>query len=343
MIDLGNPFQLLYYASKGNKDGVLGELEKGVSPNLADYEKRTALHLASCEGHMEVVELLLEKEANVNSVDRRGRTGAYGEIYLVKWRGTNVAAKTIRPSIASNIRVKNIFLKELALWQRLLHPNIVQFLGVLNCDRLIFLTEYLCNVGSLYDILKKKGRLDPVTVVAYALDIARGVNYLHQNKPHPVIHRDLTPRNILQDEAGRLKIIDFGLSKITLEKESYGAYKMTGGTGSYRYMAPEVYRRESYGKHVDVFSFALVVYEMFHGGPTNRRESPESVADRRAYEDARPSLSSSVYPNAMKKLLQECWHKDPESRPSFEEIITQLELIQEKQQDKENESCCFPF
>ncbi|XXG85125.1 hypothetical protein AAC387_Pa11g0272 [Persea americana] len=394
MIDLGNPFQLLYYASKGNKDGVLGELEKGVSPNLADYEKRTALHLASCEGHMEVVELLLEKEANVNSVDRRGRTplsearffghkdickileaqggadmlvgdsqgrccvidcnevdmneatligeGAYGEIYLVKWRGTNVAAKTIRPSIASNIRVKNIFLKELALWQRLLHPNIVQFLGVLNCDRLIFLTEYLCN-GSLYDILKKKGRLDPVTVVAYALDIARGMNYLHQNKPHPVIHRDLTPRNILQDEAGRLKIIDFGLSKITLEKESYGAYKMTGGTGSYRYMAPEVYRRESYGKHVDVFSFALVVYEMFHGGPTNRRESPESVADRRAYEDARPSLSSSVYPNAMKKLLQECWHKDPESRPSFEEIITQLELIQEKQQDKENESCCFPF
>lgn len=74
MIDLGNPFQLLYYASKGNKDGVLGELEKGVSPNLADYEKRTALHLASCEGHMEVVELLLEKGANVNSVDRRGRT-----------------------------------------------------------------------------------------------------------------------------------------------------------------------------------------------------------------------------------------------------------------------------
>ncbi|RWR91727.1 Protein kinase domain-containing protein [Cinnamomum micranthum f. kanehirae] len=248
--------------------------------------------------------------------------GAYGEVYLVKWRGTNVAAKTIRPSIASNIKVKNIFLKELALWQRLLHPNIVQFLGVLNCDyRLIFLTEYLCN-GSLYDILKKKGRLDPVTVVAYALDIAR---------------------NILQDEAGRLKITDFGLSKITLEKESYGAYKMTGGTGSYRYMAPEVYRRESYGKHVDVFSFALVVYEMFYGGPTNRRESPESVADRRAYEDARPSLSSSVYPNAMKKLLQECWHKDPESRPSFEEIITQLELIQENLQDNEHESCCFPF
>lgn len=101
--------------------------------------------------------------------------GSYGEVYLVKWRGTEVAAKTIRSSIASNPRVKNTFMKELALWQRLRHPNIAQFLGVLNnSDRLIFLTEYFRN-GSLYDILKKKGRLDTPTAVSYALDIARCV------------------------------------------------------------------------------------------------------------------------------------------------------------------------
>ncbi|MCD7459058.1 hypothetical protein HAX54_039919 [Datura stramonium] len=85
-------------------------------------------------------------------------------------------------------------MKELALWQKLRHPNIVQFVGVLKqSDRLIFLTEYLQN-GSLYDQLRKKGRLDPLTAVAYALDIARGMNYLHQHKPHAIIHRDLTPR-----------------------------------------------------------------------------------------------------------------------------------------------------
>ncbi|XP_076954533.1 serine/threonine-protein kinase VIK-like [Bidens hawaiensis] len=101
--------------------------------------------------------------------------GAYGEVYKVKWRGTEVAAKTIRSSIASNEKVRKAFLKELALWQKLRHPNIVQFLGVLkDSDRLIFLTEYLKN-GSLYDILKKKGRLDPLTAVSYALDIARYV------------------------------------------------------------------------------------------------------------------------------------------------------------------------
>ncbi|KAK2991438.1 hypothetical protein RJ640_028521 [Escallonia rubra] len=392
-IDSDGPYRLLYCSGKGDKVGVIQELEKGVEPNLGDYDKRTALHLASCENCKEVVLLLLEKGADVNSTDRWGRTplsdarssghedicrileahggidpvgldsqtpcyeidhtevdmnestligeGAYGEVYLVKWRGTEVAAKTIRSSIASNQMVKKTFLKELALWQKLRHPNIVQFLGVLkDSDRLIFLTEYLRN-GSLYDILKKKGRLDPVTAVAYALDIARyiGMNYLHQHKPHAIIHRDLTPRNVLQDEAGHLKVTDFGLSKIAQEKDAYG-YKMTGGTGSYRYMAPEVYRRESYGKSVDVFSFALLVHEMFQGGPSNREDPPEQVADKRAYEDSRPYLPSFVYPEPIKKLLQACWHKNQDCRPTFEEIISQLENILESLQHKTGIAAC---
>ncbi|PON43050.1 Serine/threonine protein kinase [Parasponia andersonii] len=388
-IDSAGPYRLLYCSSKGDKAGVIQELEKGVEPNLADYDKRTALHLASSEGCTEIVVLLLDKGADVNSVDRWGRTplsdarsfgheavckilehhggtdpvgmdsqfpcyeidhsevdmneakligeGSYGEIYLVNWRGTEVAAKTIRSSIASNPRVKDTFIKELALWQKLRHPNIVQFLGVLNnSDRLIFLTEYLRN-GSLHDILRRKGRFDPQTAVSYALDIARGMNYLHHHKPHAIIHRDLTPRNVLQDEAGRLKVTDFGLSKINQEKDS--GYKMTGRTD--RYMAPEVYRRESYGKGVDVFSFALIVYEIFQGRPSNLAEDPEQVADRRAYEDSRPPLSSSIFPDPIKALLRECWHKNPDYRPTFEEIISQLETIHEKFQNcKSTGPCC---
>ncbi|KAK2974597.1 hypothetical protein RJ640_028514, partial [Escallonia rubra] len=202
---------------------------------------------------------------------------AYGEVYLVKWRGTKVAAKTIRSSIASN------------QMQKLRHPNIVQFLGVLkDSDRLIFLTEYLRN-GYLYDILKKKRRLDPVTAIAYASDIVR---------------------NVLQDEAGHLKVTDFGSSKIAQEKDAYG-YKLAGGTGSYRYMAPEVYRHESYGKSVDVFSFSLLVHEyltmvvlhMFQEGPSNLEGPPEQVADKRAYEDSRPYLPSFGHDAQTDELL----------------------------------------
>ncbi|XP_050369694.1 integrin-linked protein kinase 1-like isoform X1 [Argentina anserina] len=379
------PYRLLYCSSKGDRAGVMLELEKGVEPDLGDYDKRTALHLASCEGCTEIVVLLLQKGADVNCKDRWGRTplsdarsfghdgickiledrggidpvgldshlpcyvisykevnmdeatligeGAYGEIYLVKWRGTEVAAKTIRPSIASKPTVKDLFLKELALWQRLRHPNIVQFLGVMkHPDRLIFLTEFLCN-GSLHDILKKKGRLDLQTVIGYALDIARGMNYLHEHKPRPIIHRDLTPRNVLQDEAGRLKVTDFGLSKIAQHNDVSG-YKMTGRTGSYRYMAPEVYRRESYGKSIDIFSFALIVHEMFLGGPPNLAEDPEQIADKRAYEHSRPPLYSYLYPERIRSLLKNCWHPNPDCRPTFKEIILHLEEIQENTQVK---------
>eukprot|EP00268_Persea_americana_P042507 TRINITY_DN42557_c0_g1_i2.p1 TRINITY_DN42557_c0_g1~~TRINITY_DN42557_c0_g1_i2.p1 ORF type:complete len:445 (+),score=68.42 TRINITY_DN42557_c0_g1_i2:147-1481(+) len=379
-------------SQRGDIDGVTQELEKGVSPNSAGYEKRTALHLASCEGCTEIVNLLLQRGADVNSMDRWGRTPlsdarsfgreeicnllvahggtdpagydsqnpcyeidhaevdmddktligeeAFAAVYLVKWRGTEVAAKTIRSSVASNEKAKRMFLRELSVWQGLRHPNIVQFLGVVKTsDRLMFLTEYLSN-GSLYEILKKKGRLDPLTAVAYALDIARGMNYLHQHKPHAIIHRDLTPRHVLQDESGRLKVTEFGLSKIAQEKE-FDSYKMTGGTGSYRYLAPEVYRRESYDKSVDVFSFALIFHEMFLGGPSNRAESPEVVADRRAYEDSRPSLSSYVYPDEIKMLLRQCWHENPDWRPSFEAIITELEHIQEILQKKKAIKSCY--
>lgn len=72
--DSEGPYRLLYCSSKGYKAGVLQELEKGVEPNVADYDKRTALHLASSEGRAEIVLLLLERRADVNSLDRWGRT-----------------------------------------------------------------------------------------------------------------------------------------------------------------------------------------------------------------------------------------------------------------------------
>ncbi|CAB4300412.1 unnamed protein product [Prunus armeniaca] len=73
-VGLDSPYRLLYCSSKGDKAGVMHELEKGVKPNLADYDKRTALHLASCEGCTEIVDPLLHKGADVNSTDRWGRT-----------------------------------------------------------------------------------------------------------------------------------------------------------------------------------------------------------------------------------------------------------------------------
>ena len=76
-MDSEAPYRLLHFSSKGDKGGVIQELKKGVEANLADYDKRTALHLAASEGCEEIVVLLLEKGADVNAIDRWGCTVSF--------------------------------------------------------------------------------------------------------------------------------------------------------------------------------------------------------------------------------------------------------------------------
>ncbi|GBG58900.1 hypothetical protein CBR_g24251 [Chara braunii] len=256
--------------------------------------------------------------------------GAFGEIRLVNWRGTRVAVKTILHDLASNVNVVKEFRDELGLLQKLRHPNIVQFLGAVTQSLpLMLVTEYLPK-GDLHDIIRRRGAMNAGTALRYALDIARGMAYLHQNRPHAIVHRDLKPRNLLQDEAGHLKVADFGLSKFLKAKNDnvHDVYLMTGETGSYRYMAPEVFKHEKYDKSVDVFSFAMITYEMFEGGPAYKYQLPGDIARDFAMEDLRPPFKARTYPDGLKKLLSECWSKDPRSRPSFVEIVERLEKME---------------
>ncbi|PNX89476.1 putative serine threonine-protein kinase DRKD-like protein, partial [Trifolium pratense] len=87
----------------------------------------------------------------------------------------------------------------------------------------------------------------------------RGVGYLHENKPSPIIHRDLEPSNILRDDSGHLKVADFGVSKLLAVKEDK---PLTCQDTSCRYVAPEVFKQEEYDTKVDVFSFALILQEV---------------------------------------------------------------------------------
>ncbi|KAG5521422.1 hypothetical protein RHGRI_033852 [Rhododendron griersonianum] len=87
--------------------------------------------------------------------------------------------------------------------------------------------------GDLHQYLKEKGALSPSTAINFALDIARGMTYLH-NEPNVIVHRDLKPRNVLlvNTNADHLKVGDFGLSKLIRVQNSHDVYKMTGETGS---------------------------------------------------------------------------------------------------------------
>ncbi|XP_041010724.1 integrin-linked protein kinase 1-like [Juglans microcarpa x Juglans regia] len=192
----------------------------------------------------------------------------------------------------------------------------------------MLITEYLRG-GDLHQYLKEKSSLSPSTAINFALDIARGMAYLH-NEPNVIIHRDLKPRNVLlvNSSADHLKVGDFGLSKLIKVQNSHDVYKMTGETGSYRYMAPEVFKHRKYDKKVDVFSFAMILYEMLEGDPPLSNHEPYEAAKYVA-EGHRPTFRSKGYIPELKELTEQCWAADMNQRPSFLEILKRLEKIKE--------------
>ncbi|XP_024397964.1 serine/threonine-protein kinase VIK [Physcomitrium patens] len=261
--------------------------------------------------------------------------GSFGEIRQANWRGTKVAVKTIRPSLSKDREVRKDFLNEVELLVKLRHPNIVQFLAaVINKPPLMLVTEYLPG-GDLHRLIQK-GPVPADLAVALALDMARGMAYLHGG-PNVIIHRDLKPRNLIIDEANELKVGDFGLSKLIKVANIHEAYKLTGETGSYRYMAPEVFLRQNYNTKVDVFSFAMILYEMFEGASPFSGYEAYDAASKVARENLRPDFDAKIhYPDGMRELITECWSEFPEKRPQFDDIVRKIEQIQEKtsQQDR---------
>ncbi|KAK4772136.1 hypothetical protein SAY86_013911 [Trapa natans] len=255
--------------------------------------------------------------------------GSFGEILKAGWRGTPVAVKRILPSLSDDRLVIQDFRHEVNLLVKLRHPNIVQFLGAVTERKpLMLIIEYLRG-GDLHQYLKEKGALSPSTAINFALDIARGMAYLH-NEPNVIIHRDLKPRNVLlvNSSADHLKVGDFGLSKLTRVQNSHDVYKMTGETGSYRYMAPEVFKHRRYDKKVDVFSFAMILYEMLEGDPPLSNCEPYEAAKYVA-EGHRPTFRSKGYIPELRELTEQCWSADMNKRPPFIEILKRLEKIKE--------------
>lgn len=197
-----------------------------------------------------------------------------------------MAAKALKVDVLTDTAAMAEFKTELALMQRLHHPNIVQFLGACTkTKKPILVTEFM-NGGSLDRVFRDRSELSMQEAMNYSMDIAKGLAYLHGKTPQPVIHRDLKPANVMLTlpEGGVCKIGDFGLSRtlapmrnqkrgskvvnsasISLPEEDghmTETYVMTGETGSYRYMSPEVFRHESYNIKADCYAFAMIAYQV---------------------------------------------------------------------------------
>ncbi|RWR71898.1 Protein kinase domain-containing protein [Cinnamomum micranthum f. kanehirae] len=237
-----------------------------------------------------------------------------GSYQVAKWNGTKVSVKILDKDSSLDPDSINAFKQELTLLQKVRHPNVVQFVGAVTQNLPMMIVSDYHAKGDLGSYLLSKTRLKPSKALRFALDIARqlkafvngvrGMNYLHECKPDPIIHCDLKPKNIFLDSGGQLKVAGFG--SIKLSKLSPDRAKLAHGAQidhSNLYIAPEVYRDEIFDRSVDTFSFGLILYEMTEGAQPLQPYSPEDAAKMICLEGARPSfkLKSKYYPPDLKE------------------------------------------
>lgn len=261
---------------------------------------------------------------------RRADGIAKGVYQVAKWNGTKVAVKILDKESHSDPESINAFKYELTLLEKVRHPNIIQFVGAVTQNTPMMIVVEFHAKGDLGCYLQKKGRLSPSKSLRFALDIARGMNYLHECKPDPIVHCDLKPKNILLDSGGLLKVAGFGLAR--LSKISAEKFKLAEPGACTRhsslYTAPELYKDEIFDKSVDTFSFAIILYEMIEGIHPFHPKPAEEAIKLMCLEGKRPPAKKlKNYPSDLKELIEECWSEDPAARPSFAEIILRLDRI----------------
>ena len=143
---------------------------------------------------------------------------------------------------------------------------------------------------------------------------------------------DLKPDNVGFTADGCLKLFDFGLVTCVKSRQSINdSYKMTGYTGSLRYMAPEVALREPYTEKVDVYSFGIMVWQMAKDKVPFTGMGKKAFIENVVVGGLRPKLDKS-WPSGFCRLLTDCWQRDPSSRPSFAMIVLDLDRLIDDEQ-----------
>ncbi|KAF3777875.1 Serine/threonine-protein kinase [Nymphaea thermarum] len=200
-----------------------------------------------------------------------------------------------------------------------------KFIGACKEPVMVVVTELLLG-GSLrkYLLSMRPRCLDMQVAVSFALDIAQAMECLHS---HGIIHRDLKPENLLLTEDHKtVKLVDFGLAR-----EESLTEMMTAETGTYRWMAPELYstvtlrhgEKKHYNHKVDAYSFAIVLWELLHNRMPFEGMSNLQAAYAAAFKNVRPSADN--LPEDLASLLTSCWQEDPNSRPNFSQIVKILQ------------------
>ena len=281
-------------------------------------------------------------------------------LYLATWKGTDVVMKCVevpetydkkdepqrksskekfdltasRPLHASEVNQDLLeeLLHEIELLSSLRHPDLVLFIGAcLDRDSPVMcVTEYMPG-GDLerHFMAMRKKHQTPTwrpqfhQLLEWSLAVARGLSFLH-TREEPIVHRDLKPLNLLLTRHGEVKIADLGISKMMAAVVG-DVYIMTGGVGSWLYMAPEVVRHQQYNEKVDIYAFGLIMFFMSSGRHPFHEISKDPEVVLREFslgKEPRPNVTECHM--ALRTLMAESWHISHQQRPSAQKIVLQL-------------------
>ncbi|XP_047575381.1 ephrin type-A receptor 5 isoform X5 [Lutra lutra] len=273
-----------------------------------------------------VHEFAKEIEASCITIQRVIGAGEFGEVCsgrlkLPGKRELSVAIKTLK--VGYTEKQRRDFLGEASIMGQFDHPNIIHLEGVVTKSKpVMIVTEYMEN-GSLDTFLKKNdGQFTVIQLVGMLRGIAAGMKYLSDMG---YVHRDLAARNILINSNLVCKVSDFGLSRV-LEDDPEAAYTTRGGKIPIRWTAPEAIAFRKFTSASDVWSYGIVMWEVVSYGERPYWEMTNQDVIK-AVEEGYRLPSPMDCPAALYQLMLDCWQKDRNSRPKFDEIVNMLDKL----------------
>ncbi|OPJ76037.1 ephrin type-A receptor 5 isoform B [Patagioenas fasciata monilis] len=273
-----------------------------------------------------VHEFAKEIEASCITIERVIGAGEFGEVCSgrLKLQGKRelpVAIKTLK--VGYTEKQRRDFLGEASIMGQFDHPNIIHLEGVVTKNKpVMIVTEYMEN-GSLDTFLKKNdGQFTVIQLVGMLRGIASGMKYLSDMG---YVHRDLAARNILINSNLVCKVSDFGLSRV-LEDDPEAAYTTRGGKIPIRWTALEAIAFRKFTSASDVWSYGIVMWEVMSYGERPYWEMTNQDVIK-AVEEGYRLPSPMDCPAALYQLMLDCWQKDRNSRPKFDEIVSMLDKL----------------
>jgi serine/threonine protein kinase/Flp pilus assembly protein TadD len=253
--------------------------------------------------------------------------GGMGRVYKAQDTkiGEKIALKFIRPEAGLDKKSLERFSNELKLARKIRHKNVCQMFDLGEDQGTRYITMEYVHGEDLKQLIRKVGRLSPGQAIGIARQVCDGLEEAHKLG---VVHRDLKPQNIMVDEDGKARIMDFGIARSLSGKSITGAGVMIGTP---EYMSPEQVEGKEVDQRSDIYSLGVILYEMVTGRLPFTGETPISVAHKQKYEAPEdPKKLNPQVSDDLARVVLKCLAKEEDKRyKSAAELGAELGRIED--------------